>query len=200
MPKSTPITQLPFMGNTDVANEKQKNVPTMPYPIDSTYTSSNQNEIEDNEEEINKVLSQFPPSTKTSNNMNLNVPPVANTTTTNPQSSIPRNINSYPQTSGSVPEQFPPIYQQNYDDNGLEPFYHSENDKNPVVGYSMFSFGNITEIKRSVLVMIIFAIVAGLPIENLFKHYIPTEKQTIYILIIKAILSGLLFYILINIV
>lgn len=76
MTKSTPLSELPRMGNVDVAQARQNNIPSLPLPVNTSI----ENDInEDNDETIMEALRQLPggdpPSVSSNPNPMMNMVP-----------------------------------------------------------------------------------------------------------------------------
>lgn len=248
MTKSTPLSELPKMGNTDVAQNRQNQVPSLPLPVN---TSLGNDINEDNDETIMEALSQLPGSRNNDINQTnappqmampmrpMNgthgthgthgtqdqmpiVPPSLRPQIQSQQSSHPQ-MQSQPQIQSpqiqspqislnqahvadrpsSVMDNIPSsnrmeqerFQNREYDD--VESHY--EDDVNqPKQNILKRGFRDVmnknSEIKRMIIVMIVFIVMTFIPIELVAAKYIALDKFPYASIVIKAIFAGVFYY------
>lgn len=277
MTKSTPLSQLPLLGNSSVAQERQNQIPSLPLPVNTNIG----NDInEDNDETIKEALSQFQndsvggqnPNIRYEENSQLNqlsnrqfgalphgLPSqVSQGHSSMHNSQLPLPGDNTSQTTESVLQSQSPQsllqsqkiipqsqsnqqggqYNQNQFDkprlygvseNGShveiekhdpsednEEGFRDEDDvissygdvtdeggrkSNSCSSSSYFSqFVNNNELKRIIIVMIVFGITTALPLEQFASKYVPLEKVPFSNIILKAIFAGILYFIITSLV
>lgn len=228
MTKSTPLSELPKMGNSDVAQNRQNQIPSLPLPVN---TSLGNDINEDNDETIMEALSQLPGSipnngnpTSQMNVENNHMPPqmampmrpmtshgqqgqMSIQSPLRPQMQQPQQQVASNQTHilhrPSTMDHIQPsnrVEHERFQDREFDDVEsHYDDDVNqPKQNILKRGIRDVmhknSELKRMIIVMIVFIVMTFLPIELVAAKYIALDKFPYASIVIKAIFAGALYY------
>lgn len=226
MTKSTRLSELPRMGNEEVAQNRQNQIPSLPLPVN---TSLEHDINEDNDETIMEALRQLPqpPNAQKEQMPQMQMPQQQMPQQQMPQmprmqQQMPQNVqqNQMQPSPSPSPSPSPQQVQQlqqlqqlqqqprefyknqnenNEDQTDTESHYDEDISERHIIKKGFYDiFSKNSEVKRMFIVMIVFIVVTFLPIEILISRHLNIEKFPYAGNVVKAILAGIFYFLIVN--